>query len=176
MKNRTKKAKKHTKNYKNLLEQIRKRKYKKIKIQKYKNNIKLTWSVIREVIDKKSSRRQKFPNKINLGSRFITSTDTIVKNFNKHFTKIDLNLANNFSISSVTFDTFLNNMRNIFQPKNVLSINELKDAFCSLKTNKSPGYDDISSYVSYSSVLVLLIDVYIISIIFLNNRVFFHKK
>ena len=25
-----------------------------------------------------------------------------------------------------------------------LSINELKDAFFSLKTNKSPGYDDIS--------------------------------
>ena len=28
--------------------------------------------------------------------------------------------------------------------KNSLSMNELKEAFFSLKTNKSPGYDDIS--------------------------------
>ena len=28
--------------------------------------------------------------------------------------------------------------------KNLLSINELKEAFFSLKTNKSPGYDDIN--------------------------------
>ena len=28
--------------------------------------------------------------------------------------------------------------------KNSLSINELKEAFFSLKTNKSPGYDDIN--------------------------------
>ena len=30
------------------------------------------------------------------------------------------------------------------QPENPLSVNELKDAFCSLKINKSYGYDDIS--------------------------------
>ena len=30
------------------------------------------------------------------------------------------------------------------QPENVISVNELKDAFFSLKINKSPGYDDIS--------------------------------
>ena len=42
------------------------------------------------------------------------------------------------------FDKYLNNKCNIFQPENALSINELKDAFYSLKTNKSPGYDGIS--------------------------------
>ena len=30
------------------------------------------------------------------------------------------------------------------QPERVLSVNELKDAFFSLKMNKSAGYDDIS--------------------------------
>ena len=45
------------------------------------------------------------------------------------------------------FDAYLNNKRNIFQPGNALSINELKDAFNSLKTNKSPGYDGISSNI-----------------------------
>ena len=38
-------------------------------------------------------------------------------------------------------------MCNIFQPENAFSINELKDAFNSLKTNKSPGHDDISSNI-----------------------------
>ena len=35
-------------------------------------------------------------------------------------------------------------MCNIFHPENALIINELKDAFYSLETNKSPGFDDIS--------------------------------
>ena len=38
-------------------------------------------------------------------------------------------------------------MYNVFQPEKALSINELKDAFYSPKTNKSPGYDDISSII-----------------------------
>ena len=38
-------------------------------------------------------------------------------------------------------------MRNNFQPENVLNINELKDAFHSLKTNKNPGYGDIISNI-----------------------------
>ena len=54
----------------------------------------MTWSVIKEAIDKNSSRRQKFPNKTNLESKFITSTDSIAENFNKYFAEIGLNLAN----------------------------------------------------------------------------------
>ena len=104
---------------------------------KYKNNIKMAWSVIKEVIGKISSRRQKFPK----------STDSIVENFNKYFAEISSNLANKMSTPLANFDTYLNNKCNIFQPENVLSINELKDAFSSLKTNKSPAYDGISSNI-----------------------------
>ena len=35
-------------------------------------------------------------------------------------------------------------VKNLKMDKNSLSINELKEAFFSLKTNKSPGYDDIN--------------------------------
>ena len=38
-------------------------------------------------------------------------------------------------------------MYNVFQPEKALSINELKDAFYSPKTNKSPGYDYISPII-----------------------------
>ena len=36
----------------------------------------------------------------------------------------------------------------VFMEKNFLSINELKETFFSLKTNKSPGYDDIDFNVA----------------------------
>ena len=107
----------------------------------------MIWSVIKEAIGKDSPRQQKFPNKINLRSKFITSTDSIAINFNKYFTEIGPNLANKIITPLVNFDTYLNNMCKIFQPQNALSINKLKDAFYSLKTNKSPGHDDICSNI-----------------------------
>ena len=48
-------------------------------------------------------------------------------------------LANKVQNSSNSFTSFLNQIQNIME-KNLLSINELKEAFFSLKTNKSPGY------------------------------------
>ena len=114
---------------------------------KCKNNMKITGSVIKEAIGKNSSRRQNFPNKINLGSKFITSTDSIDENFNKYFAEIGPYLANKISTPLANFDTHLNIKCNIFQPENSLKINDLKDVFYSLKTNKTPGYDAISSNI-----------------------------
>ena len=65
-------------------------------------------------------------------------------------------------------------MYNVFQPEKALSINELKDAFYSPKTNKSPGYDDISSIIK--RCFGIWIDLFITSIIFIYNRVFFRRK
>ena len=150
LKTRCKKAENAYKNYKNLFEQIKKR-AKRLPfsnlIRKYKSNNKLTWSVVKEVIGKNSSWRQNFSNKINLGSKFITSTDSVAKNFNKYFTEIGPSLANRISTLLANFDTYLNNKCNIFQLETPLSMNELNDAFYSLKTNRSPGYDSISSSI-----------------------------
>ena len=114
---------------------------------KYKSNIKMTCPFIKEVIGKNSSWQQKFPNKVNLGSKFITSTDSIAENFSKYFTEIGPNLANKISTPLTSFDTCLSKRCYIFQPEIALSINELKDAFYSLKTSKSPGYGGISSNI-----------------------------
>ena len=69
LKTRFKKAENAYKSYKNLFEQIKKL-AKKLHfanlITKYKNNIKMTWPFLKEVLDKNSSRRLKSPNKINL--------------------------------------------------------------------------------------------------------------
>ena len=97
LKTRRKKAENACKNYKNLFEQITKRArrfYFSNLIIKYKNNIKMTWSVIKEARGKIFSWRQNFTNKINLGSKFITSADSIAENFNKYFTETGANLTN----------------------------------------------------------------------------------
>ena len=96
----------------------------------------------------KISYRLKFlPNKINLRSKFITSTDSTAENFNKYFAEIGSNLANKISTPLENFETYLNNKCNIFQAEYALGINKLNDAFYSLKTSKSPGYDGICSNI-----------------------------
>ena len=64
-------------------------------------------------------------------------------------------------------------MYNVFQPEKALSINELKDAFYSLKTNKSPGYDDISPIIKRCFGTLNRSFHYVYNI---YNRVFFRRK
>ena len=47
-------------------------------------------------------------------------------------------MTKNSFVAEVTFKEY-----QTCQPENVISVNELKDIFFSLKLNKSPGYDDI---------------------------------
>ena len=56
---------------------------------------------------------------------------------------MSVNLASKIPNASKTFETYINKPDSIMETKR-LSMNELKDAFFSLKINKSPGYDDIS--------------------------------
>ena len=70
------------------------------------------------------------------------------------------------------FDTYLNNECNTFQPENVLSLNELKDAFYSLIINKSPAYDSISSNIIKQYFCTLNRPLHYIYNIFLQMVVF----
>ena len=68
---------------------------------------------------------------------------TIAEKCNIFFTEIGPNLAKDIDPSSVIFDNYLK-VFNANEPNHNLTVNELKDAFFSLKLNKSPGYDRIS--------------------------------
>ena len=54
-----------------------------------------------------------------------------------------LHLAKMIQTSSLNCASFMENC-NSTQAESTLTVNELKEAFFSLKINKSPGYDDIS--------------------------------
>ena len=112
-------------------------------ILKYKNNIKKPWEVIKESIGKRNCHDQNFPKKIVVDGKHITDEELIAKSFNKYFVEIGPKLAKNIQKSSLNFESFMKTCDST-QAESTLTINELKDAFFSLKTNESPGYDEIS--------------------------------
>ena len=73
----------------------------------------------------------------------VTEIKDIAEEFNNFFTNVGPNLAKKVPNSSKSFTSFLNQTHSIME-KNSLSINELNEDFFSLKTNKSPGYDNIN--------------------------------
>ena len=73
----------------------------------------------------------------------ITDIKSIAESFNRYLTEIGSTLAKKVDSSSVNFHKYLE-VYNFIQPEKVLTVNELKDAFFSLKLNKSPGYNDVS--------------------------------
>ena len=66
--------------------------------------------------------------------------------FNKFFTNIGPELGGKIPTASRTFETFLNKI-DTTMPVDPITINELRKAFFSLKTNKSAGYGKVSSNV-----------------------------
>ena len=70
----------------------------------------------------------------------------IANGFNKYFTEIGPKLASSISASSKVFKQFMNVSKTVLQ-EYALQDQELEEAFNSLKPNKSPGFDDISSSV-----------------------------
>ena len=78
-----------------------------------------------------------------MGNKEITDLKTIAETFSKFLTEICPDLAKYIDPSSVNFDDYLR-IFNTNQPKHNLTVKELKDAFFSLKLNKSLGHDEIS--------------------------------
>ena len=62
------------------------------------------------------------------------------------FTNIGTELAEKIRTASRTFESFLNKI-DTTMPADPVTLNELKETLFSLKTNKSPGYDQVSSNI-----------------------------
>ena len=140
-------------------------------ILKYKNNIKKTWQVIKEAIGKEKYKQQNLPKKILVDKISITETESIAESFNKYFTQIGPKLAKDIGTSTKSFNEYIKK-HDTTQPEKVISVNELKDAFFSLKINKSAGYDDISFNV-VKNALEFYINFCCTYSIFLYKLVFF---
>ena len=132
-----------TKVFLNPLSLSLKRIYYSSKILGFKTNTKKTWRVMKEIIGKARNSESSLPIKLVIEKKEVTEIKDIAEKFNNFFTNVGPNLAKKVPNSSNSFTSFLNQTHSIME-KNSLSINELKETFFSLKTNKSPGYDDIN--------------------------------
>ena len=138
------------KSYKSLFESLKKKakkKYYSEKISKYKHDAKKTWSIMKELIGKIKLKSSNLPRRITVNEVDIFDKRKIANEFNAFFTNIGSKLARKIPNASTTFESYINKPDSIMKTKQ-LSMNELKDAFFSLKINKSPGYDDISFNVA----------------------------
>ena len=123
-----------------------KRNYYSQKILEYKNNAKRAWNITKEVIGKTNKPGSRLPTKLVINKNDVTSEIGIANEFNKFFTKIGLELAEKIPTASRSFESFLNKI-DTTMPADPVTINELKEAFFPPKTNKSPGYNKVSSNV-----------------------------
>ena len=73
----------------------------------------------------------------------IIDNKIIVETFNKFFINLGSNLADKIPLSSTNFESYLPDITTALSDKPLLK-KEFKDAFFTLKINKSPGYDNLN--------------------------------
>ena len=98
---------------------------------------------MKEILGKCTTKSSTLPTKITVNITNIFDAAKIANEFNKFFTNIGADLANKIPNTSKPFDSNITKA-NTSMEAHPLSVNELKDAFFSLKINKSPGHDGLS--------------------------------
>lgn len=117
-------------------------------------NLKKTWSIMKDIINKKKVKNK--PNYFMSNSKKITDSTEIATGFNNFFANIGESLADKIPPSNCSALSYLkeNYTKSIFL--NPISQQELILIFKQLKGNSSSGWDDISAKVLQHSHLVLL--------------------
>ena len=95
---------------------------------------------MKELIRKIKLKSSNLPRKITLNEVDIFDEHKTAIEFNAFFTNIWSKLASKIPNASTTFESYINKPDFIMETKQ-LSMNELKDAFFSLKNNRRSSYD-----------------------------------
>ena len=98
---------------------------------------------MKDLIGKAKINKPLFPQKTRVKQADIFDQGKIWTKFNRFFANVSPILAKQIPYSENTFESYLGKTSATMQHKSV-SINELRDAFFSLKLNKSPRYGKIS--------------------------------
>ena len=174
LKQRNSKNEEAYKMYKNLFEKLKKQSkklYFQNKLKKCENDIKNTWKIMKSIIGKSRVQNDSFPKSLIIANEEITDKKSIAEKFNSFFVNTGTNLAAKIPHSTTNFESYLPNITTIFR-ENCLTEEEFKNAFFSLKTNKSPGYDNMHVNVIrnlYSELKTPLMKIFNLS---LSTRIF----
>ena len=96
-----------------------------------------------DIIGKSKIKSANLPRKLTINKVDAYNKSEIAHTFNDFFTNIGQKLPSEIPKSSKTFERYVNKVNVIMESK-LLSMNELKSAFFSLKIKKSSGADDVS--------------------------------
>ena len=102
-----KKLTKHIKTYSTELKENAKKNYYRDKIKLFENNIRNTWKIIKEVIDKKKCNDETLPKHLIVDKIEINDAKSIAEKFNEFFVNIGTNLANKIPQCDLTFKSYL---------------------------------------------------------------------
>ena len=97
---------------------------------------------MKDIIGKSKIKLKDLPRKLKINKMDVFNKSEKADSFKDFFTNIGQKLASQIPKSSKRFETHINEVNAIMDSKS-LSINELKDAFFSLKINKSSGVDNV---------------------------------
>ena len=96
-----------------------------------------------DIIGKSKTKSTNLARKLTINKVDVYHKPEIADAFNDFFTNIGQKLASQIPKSSKIFETYINKV-NVKMESKSSSINELKDAFFSLKINKRSGVDKVS--------------------------------
>ena len=138
------------KSYKGLFEKVKKtskqRHYSSI-LERYKNDIKRKWDVMKEIIGKSKIKTECLPKSLIVNQVKITDQKEIADNFNKYYSNVGKNLASKIQKPKKRFNSYMKESTFPNISNKTLTSKELEIAFSSLKRNKGLGYDGISSNI-----------------------------
>ena len=103
----------------NLFETIKKRSKKKFyseKLQKFKGDAKKTWSVMKEILGKGTTKSSTLPTKITVNKIDIFDIKKIADEFNKFFTNIGTDLAKKNSNALKAFGIYITKVNTSMEP------------------------------------------------------------
>ena len=121
-----------------------KRIYYEHRFNKYKNDAKNTWKVIKELINRNVAKKQK-PCRFKVDDKILTEEHEIANAFNKYFTNIGPSLASNIKTDGdKTFDYFLGRPRALKFTFNQITETDVFKIIDGLPSKNSSGIDDIS--------------------------------
>jgi len=135
------------KQYKNKLSyllKIAKKNYYDFKFEEANGNLRKTWKLLNEIINRKGKKNSKLPSIFTDGNKDISNPHEIANKFCNFFTNVGSNLANKLPPTNVSPNNFLTNrvLQTIFiTPVSEKEIVEISTQF---KPGKAAGHDQIN--------------------------------
>ena len=123
------------------------------KIANQKQNPKAAWKTINQILGRK--KKPTIINELHTADKTLKSSEEISEGFNKFFTDIGRNLANNVALSNCHFEEFIQPSMSEFKLFNPITVDTVHQLLTSIATNKATGIDQIScKFIKISAPII----------------------